>query len=55
MLSLAAAGELKGQGQITENERLMLRQAVSILGNENISPDLARESLDSAMRIISRK
>lgn len=54
MLKLGAAGELKGQGSITEPERKMLADAVTVLGNPNISPQKAREALDSAMKIIAR-
>ena len=44
-LELAAAGKLKGQGQITENERQVLREAVSALKNSDISPEKALEEL----------
>ena len=44
-MSLMAAGKLKGQGTITENEREMLRRAASILGNSDISPGQAKQEL----------
>lgn len=54
MLKLGAAGELKGQGTITDAERKMLADAATQLGNPNISPPKARESLDDAMRVLTR-
>lgn len=54
MLSLAARGELKGQGQISDSEQKILREAVSILENQNISPDLAKSAIDSAMNVLYR-
>lgn len=45
-LNLVAAGKLKGQGQITENEREMLKRAATMLGNQNISPEAAKKELD---------
>lgn len=54
MLELAAAGEMKGQGQITESERKILKDAATTLNNPDISPDMARASLDRAMAIIYR-
>lgn len=52
MLTLAARGELKGQGPITESEQGMLAKAATILSNENIPADLAKSELDSAMKIL---
>ena len=54
MLKLGARGELKGQGPITEGEQGILSQAVTTLGNPNISPEKAREDLDAAMGILFR-
>ena len=45
-MSLMAAGKLKGQGTITENERKMLSDAVSFLKNQDISADQARSELE---------
>lgn len=45
-LELAAAGKLKGQGQITENERKVLRESVSALKNTDISPEQALSELE---------
>ena len=42
-LNLMAAGKLKGQGQITENEREMLKRAATTLGNMDISGEAAKE------------
>lgn len=44
-LKLMAAGKLKGQGSITENERTMLAQAATTLENQDIDPSLAEEEL----------
>lgn len=54
MLTLAARGELKGQGPITEGEQAMLSKAATILTNENIPPELAKSELDEAMKILYR-
>lgn len=54
MIELGAASELKGQGSITENERAILRDAVTILKNKRISPSLAKIQLDRAMRVLMR-
>jgi len=50
-MSLMAAGKLKGQGTITENERAMLSEAVSFLKNEDVEPELAREELERVLPI----
>lgn len=52
MLSMAARGELAGQGPITEGEQGMLNKASSVLSDQNISPALARRAIDDAMRIL---
>lgn len=44
-LNLMAAGKLKGQGQITENERAMLARAATTLSNHEISPEMAKDEL----------
>jgi hypothetical protein len=54
MLQLGARGELKGQGPITEGEQKILSNAVTALGNKNISPEKAKTSLDEAMVILRR-
>lgn len=54
MLNLAARGELKGQGSITDQEAATVIKAATTLANPNISPELAREALDAAMDIIYR-
>lgn len=52
MLGLAARKELQGQGTITDSEATAVKEAATILGNPNISPEEARKALDSAMGII---
>lgn len=54
MLAMGARGELKGQGTITDNETLMLEKAVTTLQNPNISPEKAKEALDSAKAVLFR-
>lgn len=58
-LQLAAAGKLKGQGQITENERAILRDAVLALnpdgkGGYALSDDELRRRLKEAQAILMR-
>lgn len=55
ILQLAAVGALKGQGPITEGERAVLKDAVAVLSNPNISPTLARQKLNESMQIIYGK
>lgn len=50
-LKLLAAGKLKGQGSITENERTMLAQAATTLENQDIDPKLAEEELKRILPI----
>lgn len=52
MLKLGARGELKGQGQITEGEQGILGQAITVLENPNISPELASKALDEARSVL---
>lgn len=54
MLKLGARGELKGQGPITEGEQAILGEAITVLGNANISHGIAKAALDDAMGIIYR-
>ncbi len=53
LLQLAAAGKLKGQGQVSEGERQILREAASILTNETISPAQAKKELQRARKTFS--
>lgn len=58
-LQLAAAGKIKGQGQITENERAILRDAVLALnadgkGGYALSDDELRRRLKEAQSILLR-
>ena len=50
-LKLMAAGKLKGQGSITENERTMLAQAATTLENQDIDSGSAREELNRILPI----
>lgn len=52
MLELAAAGEMKGQGQITESERKILKDSVTTLNKADISPRMAKAALDDAMETL---
>lgn len=52
MLELAAAGEMKGQGQITESERKILKDSVTTLSKPDISPRMAKAALDDAMETL---
>lgn len=54
MLELAAAGEMKGQGQITESERKILKDSATVLNRADISPRMAEAALDDAMEILHR-
>lgn len=54
MLKLGARGELKGQGPITEGEQAILGQAITVLENPNISPNLASQALDEARAVLYR-
>lgn len=54
MLQLGARGELKGQGPITDSEQKILSNAVTVLGNANVSPQRAKDALDEAMNILRR-
>lgn len=54
MLQLASAGELKGQGTVTDSERTMLANAATQLNNPTISPEMAKVYLDEAMQVLYR-
>lgn len=54
MLKVGARGELKGQGTISDNETKMLADAVTVLGNSEISPTLAKAAIDDAMAVLRR-
>jgi hypothetical protein len=54
MLELAAAGEMKGQGQITESERKILKDSVTTLNKADISPRMAKAALDDAMETLMK-
>ena len=51
-LQLGAAGKLKGQGTITENERKILKDSIAALSSINISPDLARREFERSNQIL---
>ena len=46
LVSLENAEKLKGQGQITEQERKLLADAATILSNKWISPEQAMQELE---------
>ncbi|MHC1629068.1 MAG: hypothetical protein ACXQTI_09610, partial [Candidatus Nezhaarchaeales archaeon] len=54
VLQLAQAGKLKGQGQVSDGERKILREASTALSNPNISPDLAKDEISRAIQSIER-
>jgi hypothetical protein len=54
LLELAAAGKMKGQGTITGPEREILRQAATVLKNDNISPEMAEQELMRVRPIFSK-
>ena len=43
---MAARGQLKGQGTISDFEAKMLGESISALSDRNISPELARKELE---------
>jgi len=53
-LQLAQAGKLKGQGQVSEGERAILKDASTVLGDSSISPEKARDALQKARESIVR-
>jgi len=54
LFQLAQAGKLKGQGQVSDGERKILREASTALSNPNISPDLAKDEISRAIQSIER-
>lgn len=55
ILTLAARGQLKGQGQITEGETSMLRNAQTMLSNPRISDDAAIAEVDRVINYLQGK
>ena len=56
MLTVDERGKLKGQGQITEGETAMLKRAVTVLQNRNLSDEAVQRELAKLMRgIIERR
>lgn len=53
-LELAQAGKMKGQGQVSEGERVILKKAATVLSNPNISPELAQQEIQRAIDSINR-
>lgn len=53
LLELAAANKLKGQGTVTENERNILRQSITLLKDETISPAKALEELKKGRKFFA--
>lgn len=54
ILELGQAGKLKGQGNVTESERKILKEAATNLSNPDISVDLAKKNIENAKASISR-
>lgn len=56
MLTVDERGKLKGQGQITEGETAMLKRAVTVLQNRNLSDEAMQRELAKLMRgLIERR
>lgn len=55
ILTLAARGQLKGQGQITEGETSMLRQAQTMLSNPRISDQAAATEVNRVINYLKTK
>ena len=43
---------MKGQGSVSDSERKTLNEAATVLSNPNISPELARKSMQDAVLAI---
>ena len=54
LLELAARGKLKGSGQISDSEQGTLKRSVTLLGNEEISDELARSELENVRKIFEK-
>lgn len=54
LLELGAAGKLKGQGQITEAERRILKDSVALISDELISPELAAKEFERIRPIFEK-
>lgn len=52
LLKLGARGELKGQGTVSDFEAKMIGDAVTVLQNQNISPEKAKEAAKQAVGIL---
>ena len=48
VMSVAEAGKLKGQGNISEGERDMLKASISVLSSRDISVERAKKALEEA-------
>lgn len=55
MLELAAAGQMKGAGQISDSERRILRDSATILNKPDISATAAMETMETTMELLRKK
>ena len=55
ILTLAARGALKGQGQVSDSETRMLQQAQTMLNNPRISDEMAVEEVGRVMAYLESK
>ena len=55
ILTLAARGALKGQGQVSDSETKMLQQAQTMLNNPRISDEIAAEEVQRVMDYLVSK
>ena len=55
ILTLAARGALKGQGQVSDSETKMLQQAQTMLNNPRISDEVAAEEVQRVMDYLAGK
>lgn len=53
-LQLMQAGKLKGQGTITDSEREILKNSITVLSDPNISPELAAREIQRLIPIYQR-
>lgn len=49
LFELAAAGKMKGQGQVSEGERKILKDSATVLSNRKISADAAKAEIERGL------
>lgn len=49
LFELAAAGKMKGQGQVSEGERKILKDSATVLSNRKISPAAAKAEIERGL------